>query len=67
MTDPFTCAEGKVLPFQKYDTNQDGAWDKIYWATCSDYLQCPLEPTCVPGAKCKQLTRIIYDAPYRRA
>ena len=66
-TDAYTCAAGKVLPFRKYDTTADGHWRKIYWATCSDCQQCALKPTCVPGAKRKQLTRTIYDAPYRRA
>ena len=66
-TDAYTCAAGKVLPFRKYDTTADGNWSKIYWATCQDCQQCPLKPTCVPGAKRKQLTRTIYDAPYRRA
>jgi len=66
-TDDYTCAAGKRLPFRKYDTRADGAWLKIYWATCSDCQQCPLKPTCVPGAKRKQLTRTIYDAAYRRA
>ena len=58
---------GKVLPFRKYDTTADGTWLKMYWATCQDCQQCPLKPTCVPGAKRKQLTRTLYDAPYRRA
>ena len=66
-TDAYTCAAGKVLPFRKYDTTADGTWLKIYWATCQDCQQCALKPTCVPGAKRKQLTRTIYDAPYRRA
>ncbi|MFC6225855.1 IS1182 family transposase [Hymenobacter artigasi] len=66
-TDDYLCAAGKVLPFRKYDTRADGNWLKIYWATCSDCQQCPLKPTCVPGAKRKQLTRNIYDAAYRRA
>ena len=66
-TDAFSCPEGKALPFQKYDTNQDGGWHKIYWATCQDYQQCPRKPTCVPGAKRKQINRSIYDAAYRRA
>ncbi|SFQ78889.1 IS1182 family transposase [Hymenobacter arizonensis] len=66
-TDAYTCAAGKALPFRKYDTRADGAWLKLYWATCSDCQQCPLKPTCVPGAKRKQLTRTIYDAAYRRA
>ena len=65
-TDAYTCAAGKVLPFRKYDTTADGNWSKIYWATCQDCQQCPLKPTCVPGAKRKQLTRTRYDAPYRR-
>ena len=66
-TDDYTCRAGKRLSFRKYDTRADGAWLKIYWATCSDCQQCPLKATCVPGAKRKQLTRTIYDAPYRRA
>jgi transposase len=66
-TDDYTCRAGKRLSFRKYDTRVDGAWLKLYWATCSDCQQCPLKPTCVPGAKRKQLTRTIYDAPYRRA
>jgi len=66
-TDDYTCAAGKRLSFRKYDTRADGAWLKLYWATCSDCQQCPLKSTCVPGAKRKQLTRTIYDAAYRRA
>ena len=65
--DAFTCAEGKALPFQKYDTNQDGVWHKIYWATCRDCQQGPRKPLCAPRAKRKQLNRTIYDAAYRRA
>ncbi|WP_201979908.1 IS1182 family transposase [Hymenobacter rubidus] len=66
-TDSFTCMEGKPLPFQKVDTNQDGGWHKIYWATCSDCPQCPRKPTCAPKARRKQINRTIYDAAYRRA
>jgi hypothetical protein len=66
-TDAYTCAAGKVLSFRKYDTRADGGWRKLYWAACSDDQQCPLRPTCVPGAKRKQLTRTLYDAAYRRA
>jgi transposase len=66
-TDDYACAAGKVLSFQKYDTGADGGWRKIYWAACQDCQQCPLKPTCVPGAKRKQLTRTLYDAAYRRA
>jgi len=66
-TDAFTCPEGKQLPFQKYDTNQDGGWHKIYWATCRDCQQCPRKPGCVPKARRKQINRTIYDAAYRRA
>ena len=65
--DLYRCRAGKALPFRKYDTTADGNWSKIYWATCQDCQQCPLKPTCVPGAKRKQLTRTLYDAPYRRA
>ncbi len=66
-TDAFTCAEGKALPFQKYDTNQDGSWHKIYWAACRDCQQCPRKPTCAPRARRKQTNRTIYDTAYRRA
>jgi len=66
-TDAYTCAAGMRLPFRKYDTAADGHWLKIYWADCQDCQQCALKPTCVPRAKRKQLTRTIYDAPYRRA
>jgi transposase len=65
--DVYHCRAGKTLPFRKYDTTADGTWLKIYWATCQDCQQCALKPTCVPGAKRKQLTRTLYDAPYRRA
>ena len=65
--DVYHCRAGKVLPFRKYDTTTDGHWLKIYWATCQDCQQCALKPTCVPCAKRKQLTRTLYDAPYRRA
>ena len=53
--DVYHCRAGKVLSFRKYDTRTDGGWRKLYWATC------------VPGAKRKQLTRTLYDGPYRRA
>jgi hypothetical protein len=67
LQDVYHCRAGKTLPFRKYDTTADGNWLKIYWATCQDCQQCALKPTCVPGAKRKQLTRTLYDAPYRRA
>ena len=50
-TDAFTCPKGQALPFQKYDTNQDGGWHKIYWATCRHCQQCPRKPTCAPRAR----------------
>ncbi|GAA4360392.1 IS1182 family transposase [Hymenobacter saemangeumensis] len=65
--DAYTCAAGKDLPFHRYNVTADGDWVKLYWAAYSDCQQCPLKPTCVPGAKRKQLTKTIYDAAYRRA
>ena len=65
--DVYHCRAGKALPFRKYDTAADGHWLKIYGADCSDCQQCPLKPTCVPGAKHKQIARTRYNAPYRRA
>jgi len=66
-TDAYTCAAGKRLPFHRCDVTTDGSWVKLYWATYSDCPQCPRKPTCVPGAKRKQLTKTIYDAAYYRA
>ncbi|UOR00022.1 transposase [Hymenobacter sp. 5317J-9] len=65
--DAYTCAAGKALPFHRLDVTTDGSWVKLYWAAYSDCQHCPLKPTCVPGAKRKQLTKTIYDAAYRRA
>lgn len=65
--DAYACAAGKALPFHRYHVTADGSWVKLYWAAYGDCQQCPLKPTCVPGAKRKQLTKTIYDAPYRRA
>ncbi|WP_345054000.1 IS1182 family transposase [Hymenobacter glaciei] len=65
--DTYACAAGKVLPFHRFNVTPDGSWVKLYWATYRDCQQCPLKPTCVPGAKRKQLTKTIYDAAYRRA
>ena len=66
-TDTYTCAAGKPLPFQKYDTNADGGWLKIYWAAYQDCKHCPYKVTCVPTARRKQLTHTAYDPAYRRA
>jgi transposase len=65
--DAYHCAAGKALPFHRYHVTADGDWVKLYWAAYGDCQQCPLKPTCVPGAKRKQLTKTIYDAAYRRA
>ena len=65
--DQYTCPAGKPLPFQKYATNQDGGWHKLYSAAYRDCQQCPLKTTCIPNAQRKKLTKTIYDAAYRRA
>jgi len=65
--DAYTGAAGKPLPFHKYDTNADGGWLKLYWAAYQDCPQCPLNSTCAPTARRKQLTRTAFDPPYRRA
>lgn len=65
--DKYTCPAGKDLLFRKYDTTADGGWLKQYRATYRDCQQCHLKATCIPKAKCKQLTKTIYDAAYRRA
>jgi hypothetical protein len=55
------------LPFYQYGITADGSWMKQYRAAYRDCQHCPLKPTCVPGAKCKQLTKTIYYAAYYRA
>jgi len=65
--DVYHCQAGKVLPFHRCDVTADGSWVKLYWAAYRDCQQCPLKPTCVPGAKRKQLTKTVYDAAYYRA
>ena len=65
--DAYRCAAGNTLPFHRYHVTADGDWVKLYWAAYRDCQQCPLKPTCVPGAKRKQLTKTIYDAAHRRA
>lgn len=65
--DAYTCAAGKVLSFYRYGITADGSWMKLYRATYRDCQQCALKPTYVPGAKCKQLTKTIYNAAYYRA
>ena len=66
-TNAYTCAAGNVLPFYRYHVTTDGNWVKLYRAAYRDCQHCALKPTCVPGAKCKQLTKTIYDAAYHRA
>ncbi|AWM34859.1 hypothetical protein DDQ68_20000 [Hymenobacter nivis] len=65
--DQYTCPAGKPLPFQKYATNQDGGWHKLYLAAYRDCQQCPLKATCIPKSQCKKIAKTIYDAAYRRA
>ena len=57
---------GKDLLFQKYGTIANGSWLKPYRTTYCDCQWCPLKVTCIPKAKCKQLTQTIFNAPYRR-
>jgi transposase len=66
-TNAYTCAAGNVLPFYRYPVTTDGNGVKLYRAAYRDCQQCALKPTCVPGAKRKQLTKTIYDAAYQRA
>jgi transposase len=65
--DAYTCAAGKLLPFYQYHVTADGGWVKAYRAAYRDCQQCARKPSCVPGAKCKQLTKTIYHAAYYRA
>ncbi|MGI4736591.1 MAG: transposase [Janthinobacterium lividum] len=65
--DTYRCPTGKRLRFRACRVTEDGNRSKLYRATCQDCQQCPLRPTCVPGAQYKQLTRSAFDAAYRRA
>ena len=65
--DRFTCPAGKHVTFQKYTTDANGSWQKMYRAIYQDGKQCPRKPICVPKSQCRQITRSAYDAAYRRA
>lgn len=66
-TDCFTCPAGKLLPFKRFDFDQDGRLSKRYSASTSDCRRCSRKPTCAPKSKCRKITRTAYDAQYRRA
>ncbi|SMB79586.1 transposase IS4 family protein [Hymenobacter roseosalivarius DSM 11622] len=66
-TDSFTCPAAKTLSFKHYEISADGGWVKLYSAAYADCKQCARKPTCIAKAKCKRLTRTIYDAAYQRA
>ncbi|OGX82084.1 hypothetical protein BEN49_02710 [Hymenobacter coccineus] len=65
--DTYGCPASKRLWFRAYRVTEDGNWSKLYRASYQDCQQCPLRPTCVPGAQYKQLVRSAFDAAYRRA
>lgn len=65
--DCFTCPAGKLLPFKRFDSDQDGRLSKRYSASSSDCRRCPRKPTCVPKSTKRKITRTAYDAQYRRA
>lgn len=60
-SDAFSYPGGKALPFQIYDTDQDGGWHKIYWATCRACQLCPRNPVPHGHQALKQLPQQ-YDA-----
>jgi hypothetical protein len=66
-TDSFTCLAGKIFPFKHYETSADGGWLKLYSVAYADCKQCPRKSSCIAKAKCKRLTRTIFDAAYQRA
>lgn len=66
-TDSLTCPATKTLSFNHYEISTDRGWVKLYSAAYADCKQCPRKPTCIAKAKCKRLTRTIYDAAYQRA
>ena len=67
VADHFTCPAGKRLAFQKYCTDANGGWQKMYRAIYQDCKHCPRKPTCVPKSQCRQITRTAYDPAYKRA
>ena len=58
---------GKLLPFKRFDFDQDGRLSKCYSASTGDCRRCPRKPTCIPKSKSRKITRTAYDAHYRRA
>jgi hypothetical protein len=65
--DCFTCPAGKLLPFKRFDSDQDGQLSKRYSASSRDCLRCPRKPTCIPKSTKRKTTRTAYDAQHRRA
>lgn len=66
-TDCFACPAGKLLPFKRFDSDQDGRLSKRYSAATGDCRRCPRKPTCIPKSKSRKITRTAYDAHYCRA
>jgi transposase len=66
-TDCFTCPAGKPLPFKRFDSDPNGRLSKRYSAATGDCRRCPRKPTCIPKSKSRKITRMAYDAHYRRA
>jgi hypothetical protein len=65
--DEYSCPMGRPLPFKGFHTNRDGSVLKNYWAAPRDCKACPMKPQCVPNAKCKRISKTIYDEQYLRA
>ncbi len=65
--DEYSCPMDRPLPFKGFRTNRDGTVLKCYWAATKDCKACPMKSRCVPNAKCKKITRTIYDEQYLRA
>jgi transposase len=65
--DEYRCPMNSPLPFKGFHTNRDGSVLKSYWAAPKDCKVCPMKPQCAPNAKCKKISKTIYDEQYLRA
>ena len=57
----------KLNHLEQNKINRDGSVLKNYWAAPKDCKACPMKPQCAPNAKCKKISKTIYDEQYLRA
>ena len=57
----------RPLPFKGFYTVRNGSVPERYRGAPRDCNACPMKLRCMPNAKCKKITKTIYDEQYLRA